>query len=788
MIDLLARTRDVLDTDSLLTALSERARTPLGAAAARQLAPLASAEAIRRIHDGIDELRAIEAQEGGGIPVGGVTDIRETAKRAGQGAILDGPALREAAGCLSALRGLAHRIDEAVDIAPILNEISSGIQIEAWIVRELVNAFDQTGQLSAATYPELGELRTTILKLHETIRRTLDELVKGDELGDLLQDRFVTTRSDRYVIPIKAHAKNWDLGIVHGTSGSGRTVFVEPNEVIALNNRLRLAEGALQAVEHRIYTTLSQRLGRVAPQVQAALDAATAIDLLCARDTFARALTASRPLVGETGVIDLHKARHPVLLLRGVPVVGNDLQVTPAHPILVLTGPNTGGKTVALKTLALCAWLASLGCFVPADEGSRVDLFPTLIADIGDTQTVHGDLSSFSGHLTMLKATLDAAASEGSQALIVLDELCSGTDPAQGGALARAVLERLLTLGARVVVTTHYAQLKGLAEVDTRFSLAAMEYRNGRPTYRVLAGTAGESHALDTALRMGLPDDLVERARGLMDHGERALQDALAALDTERYRAQQVVVDTESLREQLATRERVLLQREQAVAYRAKELEEAQAAKFLDRLKNAEKAVAAVVADLQRAPDHKRVESARTTLAALRTLVPGAPAPGPVLAAPDVGDRVRLRSLGQTGELIALGDSATVRIGNLTVKVRYEELERIDGQAESRQTPAPMKRQVAARASIDLGDALRMPHNTLDLRGERVDESFDLVDRFITEAGRRGLDVVFLLHGHGTGALKDALRRWLPTHAAAGKFAPANSDQGGDAYTVVEVR
>jgi DNA mismatch repair protein MutS2 len=779
------RTLEALDWQVLLDALAQQARTPMGRLICRSLPAFENVTEVRDAHGTIAEVRLLEA-DGHIIPVAGVGDVADAARRAARGQVLDAPELLDAGRTLVALRELADRLVEAMDTAPILAGQGARIDIDAWVAGLLAAAFDTSGQLSAVTYPELGELRQRILDLHESIRRTLEELVKGDDLADLLQDKYVTVRGERYVLPIKAHAKNWDIGIVHGTSGSGRTVFVEPTQVVAINNRLRLAEGALEAAEHRILADLSLRFGRIADAVVEGIDAAVVVDLACAREGLARVLGATCPHVGTEGVVRLIGARHPVLTLRGLSVVPNDLSLAAEQPALVLTGPNTGGKTVALKTIGLCALLVRAGCWIPAGDGSRMDRFEDVVADIGDTQTVHGDLSSFSGHLVALKAMLDAAAPG---RLYLLDELCSGTDPAQGGALARAVLEELVARGPRVVVTTHYAQLKGIAAVDARFALAAMEYAAGRPTYRVIHGMTGESHALDTALRMGLEPVLVERARGLMSESERALQDALSALEAERFRAASEVAAVQTREQDVAQREAKMTSREAELQRRARELEQREAARYLDRLKQAEKAIAAVVADLQRSPDHRRVAAARSTLAALRGIVPPPEVdPEPSAPAPTVGvgDRVRMRALEREGRVLAVGDGTVqVSVGGMTVKVRPDEILLVEAAVR------PAARAQTAHAAphrAELAAALRLPGNTLDMRGMRVDDAFEAAAKFLDTALLGGYDAVFLLHGHGTGALKDGVRKWLPSVPAVAAWAPANADQGGDAFTVVALR
>lgn len=775
-----------LDWPVLVDALAERARTALGAARVRSLTPLRDGRAIRTAFDAIDELTDLQ-EAGSDIPVGAVGDIRQAALRASKGEVLDGVELRQVGNTLVALRDLAWFLASHDEEAPTLARHGDQILVDDVLADELAVAFENTGELSARSYPELGDLRRRIQDLHGSVRDTLQSLLRSDTLADLLQDDFVTLRNDRYVLPIKSHAKRWDIGIVHGTSGSGQTVYVEPKEVVALNNRLRIAEGELHAAERRILTRLSNDVGREVDHIRAAMDAVALVDLTCARRDLARDLDATRPTLGEDGVITLIDARHPVLVLRGVDVVGNDLHVGSDTPALVLSGPNAGGKTVSLKTLALCALLVRIGCFVPAAEGSRVDRFDTVLAAIGDAQSVEGDLSSFSGHLLVLAEMIHRAAPN---TLLLLDEIASGTDPAQGAALAQAILERALDAGPRVVVTTHFSRLKALPAADRRFAAAAVEYADGRPTYRVVPGALGESHALSIARQMGLGEPLLERARDLMGDGERGLADALEGLDEARSDAHRAEREARARAESLAARETEVARREHELRNRIKDLEAKGAAGFLDRLKGAEKAISAVVADLQSAPSHKKVDAARTTVDALRTLVPQAADPVGEPESVAVGDTVRLRSTGANGEVIgASGSTLQVRTGKITVRVKRGQVVRIQPEPappprqskKSRRRPPPKTRK--ARVA-ELADAVRLPHNTLDLRGQRVEDSFDAIESYLADALSSGRDHVFILHGHGTGALKQAIRRWLPTCDAVAAWAAASADQGGDAYTV----
>ena len=774
---------DGLDWHVLVAALGEHARTPFGRAAITSLPLMRSIAEVRLAHDAVEELLRLEEEHGVPVPVGGIRDIRTTAKGASKGEVLDRDALREAAGTLWALRELEATLSAYSDDAPTLAAMAAEIDVPDSLVDLLDGAFDPAGELSAQRWPILQQLRSSIASLHREVRDTLDRLVGGDELAEVLQDRFVTQRRDRYVLPIKAHAKRWDLGIVHGTSNTGQTVFIEPHAVVSLNNRLKVAEGQLAAEEHRILAELSLALGAERVAIDAAVFGAEKIDRAAARAGLSRQLSATRPHVGDEGVVRLVEARHPVLVLRGVGVVANDLHLTSDQPILVLSGPNAGGKTVALKTVGLAALLVRAGCFVPAAVGSRIDVFQHVRADIGDAQTVERDLSSFSAHLTTLRDMLQHASSK---CLYLLDEVAVGTDPIQGSALARAVLEALLASGPRVVVTTHYTSIKGLATADSRFAVAAMEYAKGRPTYRVIAGVAGESHALSMAAHVGLPPALIERATELMGESERGFADALVALDAQRDAAAAAEHDHRALLAHLAEREASLAVREEQLRTRTQQLAAQATDVFRRRLDRAQAAIGLVVAELQRSPSHDGVAQARASVTALAAIVDTPePADQPAQSAIAVGDHVRVR--GQRGEVVAQsGSRLQVQIGAVTLRVDQREATRV---APKAQAPRTVYRPPSGPdADPTLHHGVRTPSNTIDLRGERVEESLETLDAFLDRALLSGISEVFILHGHGTGALKSAVRQCLPGSPYVDHWAPANADQGGDAFTIVALR
>ena len=786
-----------LDWPVVLLHLSRRARTLRGQARALDL-PLAGTrdEVVERYGE-VAELMTLQ-EMGEHMPLAGIADVAEEVSRSTHTRMLAAEELRDIGKCLVAMLRLRAWTRDAGPEAPGLLAAGEGIVCSEELAASLDASFESDGSVSGRRYPVVAELRQQIANLQGALQGLLRTLLQDERYADALQDRFITERAGRYVIPVKPSAAR-SIGIVHAASQSGETLFVEPAEVVERTNRLKEHEHALEREITRILVELTARVGREADAILRSLDAATHLDLVAARLDLGVALRGRVPTVGHGGVISLKQARHPVLELRGIDVVANDLSLSDRSRALILSGPNTGGKTVALKTLGLAALLARAGIPVPADDGSRVDLFSPILADVGDTQSVEGDLSTFSGHVEVLKGMLRAA---GEGALILLDEVGVGTDPAQGAALARAVLEALVDAGARIAVTTHYAELKALGAADPRCTLAAVQYADGRPTYRVVAGLAGESHALATARRLDLPAAIIERARALMERQTRELADLMEELEQSRGEALERARALEASRRDLDVQRRRLEQREAALEARRKTLQEEVASRFRERLRAREQDVKGLIAALQDQPDLKLAGRTLAQLRQVRADVEGEIAstrpelpPPPEEGSLSVGDVVRVRSLGKSGTITRdLGRGRfEVRVGKLPMQLKVADLAPGSGRAAPRRPPRPVPAPTPARVAEPEPSAggligeLRMDANTCDLRGMRVSAALDELDRFFARLVAGGYRMGWILHGHGTGALKKAVRESLPHHPQVRQWRPANADEGGDAFTLIGV-
>jgi DNA mismatch repair protein MutS2 len=791
------RTLETLDWEVVLRALSGQARTVLGQAAAMRpdFAPSRD-DAVARF-DAVAEATRLEIVEGMSVPIGGVCDLTEILELASGAQILEIPQITAVRDCMVALVRLRRWLDDQRALAPRLRLLAEPILIDGMLCDTLVRSFDEAGHLSERMYPQLAEYRGRIRNLSGRIKGILNELLSG-RLGAMVQDRFVTERGGRFVLPLKVGYKR-SIGIAHATSQSGETVYVEPLEVVEHTNELKEAKGALDRELKRILADLSRQIAHEVGPLRGSLAASVDIDLALARARLGAAWKGTIPLVQEGGVLALRNARHAVLLLRNIDVIGNDLSIGDDSAGLVLTGPNAGGKTIAMKTLGLAALMVRAGLPLPIDADSRADFFPHIFADIGDLQTVEGDLSTFSGHLTALKGVL-ADSAPGS--IVLLDEVGMGTDPSQGASLAQAVLQTLVDQGAHVVVTTHYSRLKDLPSTDTRFRVGAVRFVDGRPTYQFDLGLIGDSHALAIARRLDFPAPVLERARTLMDVGERRVEELVSRLEEEQATLR---ADQERLRraqQDVAQQRQIYDHQLERLEQRRLRQKEALTATFRQRVQAVEGDIKALVAALQANPDLKTAGKTLQQIRRLKDTVSAQPQqPEEPLPAPPktlaVGRRVQLRRLGSRGVISRIlgNERFEVTIGQMKMKVGLDEL--VEGEPirvhRDKAAERKKRRELAATAPEVAPPveqafvSVRTDANTCDLRGQRVLAAIDMTSQFLDGMVMRNESCAYILHGHGTGALKKAIRDWLPRAGQARRWRPALPHEGGDAFTLVEL-
>jgi DNA mismatch repair protein MutS2 len=786
------KTLERLDWSLILGRLAGFARTPRAAArlAAGEDVFAATADETRERLALTAEARAILAS-GDAPPLGGASDPSEALRRASRGGVLAGEELLGVAHTLAGLRETRRFVRQRAEAAPRLADLAELLPERAELEREIARCLDPEGRVRDEASPALAAARREAHELAARISERLARFLRDPDVRNALSDDYFTVRNDRYVLPVRADSRGQIRGIVHDASGSGTTLFVEPQELVDLNNQHKRAELEVEREVARVLRELSEAAAATAPEIDAGLDTLALLDLAFARAELSLALDATAPEVGDEGMLWLPQLRHPCLDPRAA--VPNDLRLGGELHVLVISGPNAGGKTVAMKAAALAVLFVRAGLEVPAARGARVDLFDAVLADIGDEQSIGQSLSTFSGHMANLARIVNDASP---RTLVVLDEVGVGTDPSEGAALAQAILETLADAGARVIATTHYGLLKEMADVDPRFANASVEFdpETLAPTYRLRVGLPGSSSATAVAARMGLRSDVLERANQFLESEDRKLDRMLhelatsrVALESEQREAARMRQESEAVRAEYRLKLEKLSQRRDEL-YRA--MREDLDAQF----KNAHAQIAAVIRDLQRGKASATAQDAAHARERLESLAERqreseeaagiVPDPAETLVPVDwnrarAGDTVKIAG-GKAGVLSALPDRrgrVAVMVGSLRMVVPAERV----GRAEPGEVAAsPVREERPASAG---GGTQRC-----DLRGQRVDEALDALGAALDRAASDGRDRLLVVHGLGTGALRVAVRRYLGSSPYVARLEAAEPSEGGDGASVAHLK
>jgi DNA mismatch repair protein MutS2 len=765
--------------------------------------PLADAAHVALLHDQTDEAARLLSEQAQAT-IGSARDIRPALDRAARGGRLTPAELTEIAGTLDATERFAARLTtwRGEHLAGVRDVLDPAPELAAQIGRSV----DDAGEILDSASSELAAIRKRLRTAQDRVRERLNTMLRSTQLAGIIGEPIVTVRAGRYVIPIRAEAKGRLKGIVHDQSASGATLFIEPLTVVELNNTWTEATLAEEREEERILDVLSSAVEQRATSLAESLDAMARADLWIARARLGVAMDAVRPAVTDDAA-ELLSARHPLLGGSAVPI---DLRIGDrfGYRALVVTGPNTGGKTVSLKTLGLLALMHQAGMRVPAADGARLPVFRRVMADIGDEQSIAQSLSTFSSHLRNVVRFVEAA---GPSTLILLDEVGAGTDPAEGSALAMAIVATLLDAGAMVAATTHYAELKAFATEHPGVSNAAVEFDVAtlRPTYRLTIGLPGKSQAFAIAERLGLPSAILADARTRISAEQATMEETLAAI-ARAQEAQAAALDAATAERTAAGEERELARSGVARARReaAEMLAEARRAAD-DLVARAEREVADVRRELTRQRNlaggrggasqaafdelTRRATQVREDAAAARQPSRDAP-PAPDAAAAEPGTEPdapqprpglwgRSRTLGSTGRIVEVSG----RTGRVTLETEGARLvipgddvevvpEPISGPTPRDLEAEALRRRAAARVSP-----------TLSLRGERVEAALEMLEAYLDEALLAGLDSVQIIHGSGTGALRRAIRDALAEHPRVRGQRAGRRDEGGDGTTVAEL-
>jgi DNA mismatch repair protein MutS2 len=776
-------------------------------------------EAQRRLDYTSEAYQLLDVQADAGVR--GAHDIRPLLARAAREGVLTPADLLQVLETTQSAIYVARMLERLdSEIFPLLRRLGGDIPQRPHIARRIEETISEEGEVRDTASPTLQKLRFDIRGANQRLHERLRTLV--NEFGNALQEHIITIRNDRYVVPVKAESRGQVRGIVHDQSASGATVYVEPMVVVELNNRLRQLQIEERQEIERILRVLSLEIGHEAEMLKLDVELLAEFDLHLAKARYGRMTRSSAPKLNDQGRIDLRSARHPLLTGRVVPI---NFHLGREFFMVVITGPNTGGKTVALKTVGLLTLMAQAGMHIPVEEGSEVAVFEDIFADIGDEQSIEQSLSTFSSHLSRIIEILQAIEAaqqsgkpdirgthseellrkqtqQGPRVMVLFDELGAGTDPSEGSALARAILTFLLERHVTTVATTHYSELKAFAHEQPGVVNASVEFdiETLSPTYRLSIGLPGRSNALAIASRLGLDERIIERGREFlgsagvrMENLLEGLQSERKAVEDERFHLNMERVEAEYQRRQLEQ------ERHELEEQRVRILNEArsQANRELDEVRTA---LAKVKVDVNRASmSRERLSQARQRVNNLEEkLTPLATPRRPsrrTEAQPQdeklegplkIGDTVRVLSFGQNAELLGLSpdrSEADVQMGPLRIRVSVDNLERVS----KRQAASEQRERAQSSVVLPRYEDRPEVNTQLDMRGWRVEDALQELETYLNDAAMSGMSSVRIVHGKGTGALRSAVRQQLSHHPLVKSFTSAPPQEGGDGVTIVKL-
>jgi DNA mismatch repair protein MutS2 len=738
------------------------------------------------------------------LTIGGVRDVRTQVDLARHGSVLTAAELLDIKSTLVAARTLSRVFERLATQFPNLYAIAIQLPPPMGLVDTITRTISDRGDILDSASIKLADIRRELRVIHGRLMARLQRMVSDPNTSPYLQEAIITQRDGRYVLPLRAEFKGRIKSIVHDQSSSGATLFVEPLAVVEMNNQFRELQLSERDEERRILADLSSQVGMQAQVIIQAVEVVAELDLVFCKAKYADSLQASEPVLHPIqpkfgskhpgSLIRLYRARHP--LLDPKTVVPIDVELDAATYALVITGPNTGGKTVTLKTVGLLALMAQSGIHIPASNGSEISIFENIYADIGDEQSIEQSLSTFSGHITNIIRILDAA---DSRSLVILDELGAGTDPQEGAALARALLNHLLDRRVTTLVTTHHPELKAFAHSTPGVVNASVEFdlETLRPTYHLVIGLPGRSNALAIAQRLGLPRTIIQSARSDLNPTDLKADDLLDEIHRQREASRQAREvaeksrkEAEALHKDLSARLEKVEDERREILENARQEAEKQVREVQDEMRQLRSALARARQPLEalRAVEEK-VDSLEEKVE--KPVVRQLPGMGslPLRREVRLGDKVRLRTLNTVGVVTSLGqEEAEVQVGVLRVRTRLAELEIMGGDGGSRSAPPPAEPVRRDRPSGPSQASLpASPGIELDLRGQRAEDALDALERYLDAAYLAGLPFVRIIHGKGTGKLRQAVREALTSHPHVRSFELGGEKEGGDGVTIAHL-
>ena len=775
----------VLEFPKIRARMAALATTEMGRACALELMPSSDPFLVRRMQQQTEEASTVLAYNGSN-PMAAFTDVRPFLKLAQIGSTLSAKAILQIADSMKASRLVRSALVTDREDTPLLTELGSRLYANRRLEEDIFDAILSEDEISDHASSELADIRRHIRVLNDRIRDKLNSIVRSPSTVKYLMDAIITMRNGRYVVPVKAECRANVPGIVHDQSGTGSTLFIEPMSVVEAGNELKQWAVKEKNEIERILAAFSAQIGPDAELIGDSLENLAEIDMIFARAALGRSMNAVPPKLNEEGRVNLIRARHP--LIDPDKVVPSNLWLGEDFTTLVITGPNTGGKTVTLKTVGLLSLMAQAGMQIPAAYGSELAIFDEIFADIGDEQSIEQSLSTFSSHMTNIVDILDRVTEN---SLVLFDELGAGTDPTEGAALAMAILNRLLERKVRTMATTHYSELKVFALSTPGVENASVEFNveTLRPTYRLSIGVPGKSNAFEISRKLGLPEEIIDSAKEKLSGDQVRFEDVIAnaeyhrqIAEKERKLAEEAHLETQRLRDEA---EKL---RSDLAAHRERDLRKAkdEARRILQR---AQRESEQLIADLKKKNSGELKEH---ELHAMRAKLQSAidensekievPAGvGEVPKTVQIGDTVELTNLGTKATILTLPDSkgeCTVQAGALKLKAKLKDM----------RTAQPDKPKKQPKAASRLHVSARPVETECDVRGCNLEEALMAVDLFLDGAVLNRLRSVSIIHGKGTGILRAGIHKHLKTHSAVKEFRLGRYGEGEDGVTIVTLK
>ena len=726
------------------------------------------------------------------IPFGGIRDLRQVLGRARVGGGLSGEELLAVGSTLRAVRLLKGFFAEYAEFIGGLEPWVQGLTVLRNSEFAIERSIDDNGTVKDDASEKLSQLRREIRVIQGRIKDKLDSILRSSQYKSYFQDALYTMRGDRYVIPIKQEYRHQFPGILHDQSASGATVFIEPMALVNMNNDLKGVISAEQVEVEKILLALSLQVAAAADPIEANCDILAQLDFVFAKARLAFEMHAVRPAVNVQGRVDLRQARHPLIVPASVVPV--DIRIGNEFNTLLITGPNTGGKTVALKTLGLLSLMMQSGLFVPAAADSTLAVFENIFADIGDEQSIEQSLSTFSGHMTNLVRILSQVTPK---CLVLIDEIGAGTDPEEGTALAMAILEHLREQGIRTIATTHYGELKAFAYTQEGVENASVEFdiETLRPTYRLLIGVAGSSNAFAISQRLGLPKELVEKARIMAGGEHQKFETVLSVMEEHKRASEKERQEAAALRQESVRLRQIIEREKQSWEIKKKDAMIKARAEADELMRQTRLEAEAVIRDLKQhystsgaSALQESVDSARRKIREkISELNPLEASETPVVFETDAtakvvkGSVVLVANLGQQGNVLSVeGDSVVVQLGALKMTVARNQCRVLKRSEQKSLEPARKARQLST-------EKMQPVSREIDIRGMNNEEASYVLEKYLDDAVLAGLDSVSIIHGKGTGALRKGVQTFLAAHPRVKGISIAEVNQGGTGVSVVKL-